>query len=301
MCVKKKLPYLFVDVPDLLSDGRLACLPPDARGGYVWLLCHSWLMGPLPDVPAQLATLSGLGPDGWAQHGASILALWEKTPAGWIEPARIEPARKRAQDISRKRRAAANSRHHPTPQRGGDANALQVQCTASSSLSSSSSSSSSGEGDTGEGKSPLRDLYRQVRDGHDDCARIRFPEFAASVHAWPGADAAAAIAAMLRKRAGSHIRAPLQTLENFLAAERKKAAPHLDRAAAKAQRRDAEMEEALHMLRAWDTEAARHPDRAATIRAAQARLKSDFRAAWGRDGLEVLEDLLALPRNGTEP
>ena len=59
---------------DFLSSRAVCLMTPEARGGYITLLCHAWMCdepGVLEDDDSMLAALSGLG-DRWPACAASI-------------------------------------------------------------------------------------------------------------------------------------------------------------------------------------------------------------------------------------
>lgn len=66
---------------DFLSSGAVTMMTPEARGGYVMLLCHAWLSddpGTLPDDDSALAALSGLG-DRWSICADSIRRAFQRS------------------------------------------------------------------------------------------------------------------------------------------------------------------------------------------------------------------------------
>jgi uncharacterized protein YdaU (DUF1376 family) len=68
---------------DFIASRTVALMSPEARGGYIMLLCHAWLSddpGTLPDDDRVLSVLSGLG-DRWSFCADSIKLAFERGSA----------------------------------------------------------------------------------------------------------------------------------------------------------------------------------------------------------------------------
>lgn len=77
---------------DFLSSRAVSLMTPEARGGYVMLLCHAWLSedpGVLPGDDESLAVLSGLGAR-WGLCRAAISRAFTIDSRGWVQPRMLE-------------------------------------------------------------------------------------------------------------------------------------------------------------------------------------------------------------------
>lgn len=84
----------------------MRAMHPAARSGYLDLLLAQWQSGDstIPSDPIELAELSGLGDELWAEYGARILRNFDPTSEGrlrnqvcfseWLEAQRIHEARR---------------------------------------------------------------------------------------------------------------------------------------------------------------------------------------------------------------
>lgn len=89
----KDRPPSFLFYPrDFMSSLSVAAMCPEARGGYVFLLCHAWLSdrpGWLPDDDEILAGLSGLG-ERWQTHRSAIARAWRIRKGWWVQQRMVE-------------------------------------------------------------------------------------------------------------------------------------------------------------------------------------------------------------------
>lgn len=119
-------------IGDYLADTMH--LSATEHGAYLLLLMHAWRSGPLPNDDRQLASIARVEMRVWSRNvGAAVKAFFAVGEDGRLYQKRLEAERKKAGEISDKRRDAASKRHAnkganppPSPPNGGskpDANA----------------------------------------------------------------------------------------------------------------------------------------------------------------------------------
>lgn len=98
------------------------------HGAYLLLLMHYWRNGPLPNDDKMLAGIGKIERRAWDKDiGATVKAFFA-LEGGRLHQKRMDAERARSQDLSDKRRAAANSRHEKKDGSisGGGANDMQT-------------------------------------------------------------------------------------------------------------------------------------------------------------------------------
>ena len=98
-------------MPLYVSDylGDTAHLTLEEHGAYIMLLMHSWKLGPLPNEDKRLAGLCRISVKHWREISPAVLAFF-KVEDGKLIQKRIEIERRRAEELSEKRRQAALQR-----------------------------------------------------------------------------------------------------------------------------------------------------------------------------------------------
>jgi uncharacterized protein YdaU (DUF1376 family) len=107
--VSKTDTWMPLFVADYLADTRR--LSTLEHGAYLLLLMEYWKHGPLADDDAELATITGMDRKLWAKEvGPRIRRFFQVHDDGLLHQKRIDSERRRASEISEKRRAAAMQR-----------------------------------------------------------------------------------------------------------------------------------------------------------------------------------------------
>ena len=101
-----KRPWMPFYVGDYLKN--TANLSLTEHGAYLLLICHYWEAGSLPTDDAELALITRMSERDWSKHRDKLARLFD---SGWKHQ-RIEAELNKSQQISEKRRGAANARHH---------------------------------------------------------------------------------------------------------------------------------------------------------------------------------------------
>jgi uncharacterized protein YdaU (DUF1376 family) len=78
------------------------------HGAYLLLLMHSWRTGPLRDDARTLATIARTEPAAWKRMAPTILAFFDRTDAGLVNP-RLEREREKAAQNTDQRSAAGKA------------------------------------------------------------------------------------------------------------------------------------------------------------------------------------------------
>lgn len=142
---------------DWLASRARATMTPEQRAAYIDLLSHAWLADPpctLPDNDAELAGLSGLGPEKWAEAGP-VIRRWfakrrgrlvnEKLRETYREAVRIRAEKKAAGKRGGERSAEVRWNYGKTQKKEGKQNVstaynlLPAECNPPSPSSSPSS------------------------------------------------------------------------------------------------------------------------------------------------------------------
>lgn len=98
-------PWMPLYVADYLADtGHLSTLE---HGAYMLLIMHYWQNGGLPEDERRIARICRMSPAEWSESRDAIADLFDDC---WRHE-RIDAELARAQDVSSKRRAAAEQRH----------------------------------------------------------------------------------------------------------------------------------------------------------------------------------------------
>jgi len=86
------------------------------HGAYLLLLMHYWRNGPLPDDDKVLAGIARIKRREWDNEvGPTVRAFFAIQDDGRLHQKRMDEEKMRAENLSEKRRAAANVRHKPKP------------------------------------------------------------------------------------------------------------------------------------------------------------------------------------------
>lgn len=111
-------PWMPLYIADYRADTAHLCAAE--HGAYLLLIMHYWQTGALPHDDTQLARIACMTPAQWKKARPVIAALFGP---GWIHK-RIDAELAHAEDISSKRRAAAQQRHGKAP---ADAEQMHAQ------------------------------------------------------------------------------------------------------------------------------------------------------------------------------
>jgi len=98
-------PWMPLYVADYLADtGHLSTAE---HGAYMLLIMHYWQNGSLPEEERRIARIARMSQEEWADSRDTLADLFDE---GWKHK-RIEAEMARAEDVSSKRKAAAEQRH----------------------------------------------------------------------------------------------------------------------------------------------------------------------------------------------
>lgn len=121
-------------VSDYLRD--TAHLTITEHGAYTMLLYHSWTLGPLANDESRLARLCKMDVKTWRKIAPEVLAFFSVVDGKLIQK-RLEAERKRAEELSEKRRQAGMQRGNKTeandPSDGGNSPPDAEQMSSNSS------------------------------------------------------------------------------------------------------------------------------------------------------------------------
>src|SRR5262252_470300 len=92
-------------VADYLAD--TAHLSAAQSGAYLHLIMHYWQHGGLPDDDDKLARIARMRIEDWRRHRGTVEAFFQPR---WVHP-RIDSELNRSNEISNKRKAAAQQLH----------------------------------------------------------------------------------------------------------------------------------------------------------------------------------------------
>jgi uncharacterized protein YdaU (DUF1376 family) len=112
-------PWMPWYVADFVADTQH--LDAAQSGAYMMLIGHYWVHGCLPDNDAALARIARMTPGEWRKARAVIQGFFHD---GWLHK-RIDEELAHAADVSNKRKAAAEQKHHKQDANAG-ANAEQL-------------------------------------------------------------------------------------------------------------------------------------------------------------------------------
>lgn len=113
-------PWMPLYVADYLADtGHLSAAE---HGAYMLLIMHYWTNGGLPDDERRLARIARMSEDEWRAARDELASFFQD---GWRH-ARIDAELAKSEEISSKRKAAAEQRHNKS-NANASANAEQVQ------------------------------------------------------------------------------------------------------------------------------------------------------------------------------
>lgn len=105
-----KLPWFPLYARDFLADSRTVAMPLAARGAYLWLLCHQWMDGDLPNDAETLRLLAGANRREWSRIWPHLDPLFPPGKLSTIRQNQKLERVRRAHELQHKRLSNAGKR-----------------------------------------------------------------------------------------------------------------------------------------------------------------------------------------------